>query len=164
MLQLSQLTLDDKIRFWSKAIRLGPEDCWNWIGGCTGNEERYKRPVFSIKGTAYIAARVAWVIEHGQDPGDLLVCHKCQPPTPSSRQLCVNPNHLWLGTHAENMADAIEKNGNPKNRSRLTEQDVRKIRQLRESGIGPTRIGEMYNLTREAIQMIVRRQSFPEIV
>ena len=52
--------------------------------------------------TAY-AHRMAWELEHGPIPGDLWVLHRCDNPP------CVRLDHLFLGTHADNMADKVAK-------------------------------------------------------
>lgn len=164
LLPIPVLGLDDMMRFWDKIDRRGPDECWNWTGGCTGNEERRRRPVFKIGQISYTAARVAWRIQHGQDPGEFLVCHSCSPMARDDRQLCVNPAHLWLGTYSENLADAASKGEAPtKNRSKLMDHDVREIRILRAAGVGPTEIGSIYNLTRKQIHRIVTRESHADV-
>lgn len=163
MLPLPNLTIDDIIRFWSKTIRKGVDDCWNWIGGCTGNEEHRRRPVFKVKHTNYIAARIAWKIEYKTDPGEYLVCHKCSPKG-GARQLCVNPNHLWLGTYSDNLADAASKGEAPtRNQTDLLDCHVRQIRQLYNSGESPARLGEMFNLSRNQIWRIVKHKCFATV-
>lgn len=158
------LGLDDMMRFWDKTDRRGPDECWNWTGGCTGNEERRRRPIFKIGQINYIAARVAWKIEYGEDPGELLVCHSCSPPSIDDRQLCVNPAHLWLGTYSENMADGASKGEAPtKNRSKLMDHDVRQIRELYNLGMKPSEIGRIYNLHRRSVWAIVTRRSHCDV-
>lgn len=74
------------------------------------------------------AHRVAWIITHGEVPKGMLVCHKCDNPP------CCNPNHLFLGTHADNVRDCVrKKRKNPVHGERqwcaiLSESDVREIR------------------------------------
>jgi hypothetical protein len=151
-------------RFWSYVLRTQDENqCWNWIGGCTGNEEHRHRPAFKIGQLNYIAARVAYKINHKVDPGEYLVCHTCSP-IGNARQLCVNPRHLFLGTYSENLADAASKGLAPKrNRTQLRDEDVRRIRELHAQGVGPTRIGEMYTLSRKQIHRIVTYESFADV-
>jgi len=59
---------------------------------------------FKIKGKTQLAHRVAWVLEYGEIPEDILVLHKC------NNRLCVNVKHLKLGTHQDNMNDLVSKN------------------------------------------------------
>ena len=90
-------------RFWSKVEKT--DGCWVWkaarmirADGSIG----YGRLGFRRDPTIS-AHRYAWAITHGRLPGKLCVCHTCDNP------LCVRPDHLWLVTQAENMADMRRK-------------------------------------------------------
>ncbi len=82
-------------RFWSKVTKT--DNCWLW-NGATQSEGRYG--VFWNDGKSYRAHRFAWESVNGPAPKELEVCHNCDVG------LCVNPDHLFLGTHKENMDDA----------------------------------------------------------
>lgn len=97
-------------RFWSKVDKNGPVqkhqphlgNCWIWIGGCS--EEGYG--MFVVKPRTYGAHR--WIIEQltGSPLGTNQCCHHCDNPK------CVRPDHLFIGTHSDNMKDRDKKGRN----------------------------------------------------
>lgn len=72
--------------------------CWPWHGFT-----RKGYGIFSFNGRPVLAHRHSYTIYVGDIPGGLCVCHRCDSPR------CVNPDHFWLGTNAENTADKVAK-------------------------------------------------------
>lgn len=82
-------------------LRSGLGSCWLWKGRC--NQRRGGYGVFGIGRKLVSASRAAWLIFRGPIPDALWVLHRCDNPP------CVNPDHLFLGTHADNMRDMVSK-------------------------------------------------------
>jgi hypothetical protein len=106
------LALDPKIRddffvrFWSRVDFSG--ECWLWLGPVhTNGYGRLwitRRLGKRKKGKAH---RTSYELVYGPIPDDILVCHHCDT------KLCVRPNHLFLGTDADNMDDKTRKGRTP---------------------------------------------------
>jgi hypothetical protein len=122
-------------RFWSKVDKT--ESCWIWRA-C---RERRGYGCFSGLGKCRLAHRVAWMLVHGEWPATGLR-HSCDNPS------CVNPAHLSLGTHAQNMADMVARGRSYRGerRSALTEDMVREIRRLALEGVSMREIGRRFGI------------------
>jgi hypothetical protein len=98
-------------RFWAKVLR--SDGCWLW-SACV-DEHGYGSFVrLQEDGSHRLegAHRVAWELTHGPIPDGLRVCHHCDTPP------CVRPDHLFLGTQADNMAD-MQRKGRARNQYTL---------------------------------------------
>ena len=113
------MTLEE--RFWAKVDKSG--DCWEW----TGAKDRYGQIGHNQKVKA--AHRVSWEIHNGAIPDGMCVLHRCDNPP------CVRPDHLFIGTMADNCKDRDSKGrhtplpGESHGMSKLTEDDVNEIRE-----------------------------------
>lgn len=140
---------DDVARFWAK-VKMGQlDECWLWQGARQG---KYGSIFFNSKSQG--AHRVSYQINCGPIPDGYDVLHRCDNP------LCVNPAHLWIGTHGENMRDMEAKGrshhdvGSENPAAKLDEAKVREIRQLLKEGFSHRELGERYGVTSATITYI----------
>lgn len=126
--------------------------CWLWTGDL--NRRGYGRLQFNKQ--RYLAHRVSFEIHKGPIRGALLVCHTCDNPK------CVNPNHLFLGNHAENMRDCMAKGrfliGERSPNAKLTDRDVKEIRRLHALGrYTHDEIAAQFNTSRPNVTKVINR-------
>jgi hypothetical protein len=116
-------------RFWSKVDIRGDNECWEWRY-C--KQSKGYGSVGIGNGKTALAHRVAYQLAKEETPDGLIVCHSCDNRT------CCNPNHLWLGTIADNNRDMVSKGrnatGEKSGRAKLTFADVMKMRAIYSAG------------------------------
>lgn len=123
--------------------------CWRW----SGSTNRLGYGNFWLKGKCWKAHRVSYFFCFGEFDLNLDVLHKCD------NRGCVNPHHLFLGTHSENMRDMWAKGrGNPRHgehnvKAKLTADQVAEIRLSSETS---TDLAERFNISRSQVRRIVR--------
>lgn len=121
-----------------KYVSTTPDDkgCLLWLGYARASTKNYTRGFFNVNGIPQNVNRVAYTLANGEIPQGQCVRHTCDNP------LCVNPAHLILGTHDDNMRDMKERNrrknitavkGEKHGMVKLTEELVREIRVSKET-------------------------------
>lgn len=143
------------LRFFAKVVKT--DSCWLWTGAKTG----------AGYGNFYIARRhkpahvVSWAIEHGWPK--LFVLHKCDVRN------CVNPDHLFLGTAADNTRDMISKGrfvlshhakGSLSHNAKISEEDVRRIREAHAEGAQQNSLANRYGISPASVRDIISRRTW----
>lgn len=137
-------------RFWEK-VQQG-DGCWEWKAARAYGYGRIGAG--GTYGPALMAHRVSWEIHYGAIPEGMNVLHHCDNPA------CVNPEHLFLGTHADNVADKVRKGrGADRERhgmARLTEAHVLEIRAAVSDGQLLRIVAKRYGISESQVSMIAR--------
>lgn len=154
--------------FWEKVDKSGPVPahqphlgpCWIWIPSTRNGGSYYG---YTKDGLAH---RVAWFLTHGAWP-TWFACHRCDNPP------CVNPAHLFDGTHQDNNADMHAKSrglpppvriGAANGNSKMNESSVTELRQLYASGgITQVSLAAQFGITQAVVSQIVRRVTWRHV-
>ena len=147
-------------RFWAKVTKQSAQGCWEWTGHCLVNGYGW----FSVKsGLSRGAHRVSACMSGllASLDSKLHVLHKCDNPK------CVNPDHLFVGTNGDNVADRVSKGrtgwkvqfGASNGRAKLVKSQILFIRGLYESGMfSQSQLGQAFGVGQPAIHKIVHGQ------
>ena len=165
---IPDMTSDQK--FWNCVNKLGtiPDsskkcigNCWEWTGPLT------KNGYGTFSGVNRMTAhRKSYVIKFGLIPKGMLVCHKCD------NRKCINPDHLFIGTHQDNMKDMVSKGrskyqpaplGELNPVSKLTNNDIRQIMKLNEDGMSSRAIAKVIGVSYNAICMVLLGRTWSHI-
>ena len=150
-------------RFWEKVDKKGENECWPWTAYCGrggyGTIRQGGRDSRRLR-----AHRVSWVFYHGKPiPDGMIIMHICDHPW------CVNPQHLKLGTDADNVRDMHQKGRNRPRRSMqspdhskiytnpspYTEEQIHKVLYLAKSGLAQRKIAASLNMSRRTIRDVL---------
>lgn len=164
IVKLGSRTADLAESFWEKVEKRQGDACWVWLSARDPNG--YGRlTVFDAAKGGYrprLAHRVAFSLTRG-DPGDLCVLHKCDNPP------CVRPDHLFLGTRADNMADCVQKGRAVGNRGKLSAEkhpmaklNWEVVRAMRASDDTQYELARRYGVHQTLVSLIQRRKIWIE--
>lgn len=138
-------------------VQVAASGCWLWTGFV--NERGYGK--FRFRGKKMRAHRVAWILFRGEVPDGLKVCHTCDVTR------CVNPDHLFVGTQAVNLADMRAKGRHAcdttQNRNKLQPSQVLELRQRVASGEAQLRIAEEFGVGPATVWNIVHRRTWADL-
>lgn len=142
---------------WKRVAVGQPGSCWPF----TGEVNTHGYGQMRLNGKQELVHRLIYQLATGDDPGTLLVCHTCDNPR------CCNPEHLFLGTAADNAGDSVGKGRNARGEksgaARLTADDVVAIRRLHENGASYTDIARSFGVTAENVSYICRRETWRHV-
>jgi len=141
-------------RFWSKVEKT--DGCWIWKASIQNNG--YGQ--FSVRhGKIVLAHRFAYESAHGPIPTDQpwCVCHTCD------NKICVNPQHLWLGTSADNTTDKMRKGRGRTYNQKLNRDQVATIRGLHATGAYTHKeLGGLFGVNQSTITRIINNKVWKE--
>lgn len=105
-----------EVRLWARTIKT--ETCWLWQGAKW--KSGYGAITDRVQGKVWRTHQLAWVLTNGPIPKGLCILHRCDIPA------CVNPSHLFIGTHADNVKDRVSKGRSATgDRCSLSRPDIR---------------------------------------
>jgi hypothetical protein len=132
--------------------------CWLWLGRPRGSNGYGG---FMMNERVYVAHRASWLLLRGEIPDGKLVLHHCDNPS------CVNPHHLFLGTHQDNEDDKVRKGrqargdklahpraaGEANGNSKLT---IQAVREIRAATVPQRSVAKAYGVTQALVSKIQR--------
>jgi hypothetical protein len=136
-------------------VKVDGNGCWKWQGAIkckVGGALGYGWVTYNNKQMS--AHRASWLVNFGEIPKAMCVCHKCDVPD------CVNPEHLFLGTHLENMRDMQGKGRrklSPKFKTagaKLSAEHVLQIKDMLAQGVSQRQIAAIFSVCQASISLM----------
>jgi NUMOD4 motif/HNH endonuclease len=135
--------------------------CWLWTGEVNGAGYGY----FNLFNKRWISSRASYHALVDPVPDELVVCHHCDMPS------CINPQHLFLGTHKDNSQDMLKKGrnktpgmrGEALGHNKLTEAKVLEIRKLLSDGVKGSEIAKIMGVSNAAISRVKLNQYWKHV-
>jgi HNH endonuclease len=153
-----------KVKFYKHTLLPNENGCMLWKGALASKKGLNGYGKIRLAGGKQKAAhRFSYEIHKGSIPNGIYVLHKCDTPR------CVAPDHLFLGTHSDNMRDReIKKRNNiPEGENNylaaFKNEEVIKIRTLQKQGVAIRKLARIYKVSQQTIQNIVRRKTYKNI-
>lgn len=156
----------DVARFWSRVNRDGPTHptlgtkCWDWTG-YKGHALGYGRLGLSNPRRNVWTHRASWELANGHIPEKTCVLHRCD------RGCCVNPEHLFLGSLADNIHDMQSKGrhgfGETHSQSKLTDDAVRSIRARAYATDTIAALAREFQVARATIRRVAQRKMWQHV-
>lgn len=138
-----ELPVAEKLALWS--IPEPNSGCLLWLGGYT----RHGYGTLKHKGRFRQVHQWAWELAHGPIPAGKAICHRCDV------RGCINVDHLWLGTNAENTADRVLKGRSAHGeRSGVSTISVETAKAIRDAEGGYKRIAKQFSVSRSIVRRI----------
>lgn len=151
--------------FWSHVTPISPNECWEWNGPRlkNGYGQMYVKVNGKWKNT--MTHRLSWEIHYGEIPSGKVIMHKCDNPA------CVNPNHLSVGTHLDNIIDKVRKGrqrhrahiGTEHGMSKLNDANVKWIYQEYAKGVTIASMARALNVSESAIRNVIKGRSWKHV-
>lgn len=151
-------------RFWTKVDTSGGDDaCWPWTAK---SRTAFGYGVVSVNRRARGAHICAWNLSHGEIPKGQCVLHRCDNP------ICVNPQHLFLGTKKDNTRDMMAKGrmvapptfyGEMHPHAKYTDADVRAAREMHKAGFSIISIARKMGMSASGTRRMVRGLSWGHV-
>ena len=139
------------------SAKVNEHGCWIWLRGKIGTG--YGLINYGVR--RVLAHRLAYELCVGKIPSGLEVMHDCDTPA------CINPAHLRLGTHRDNVKDAVSKgrhcHGESRPNSKVTVEQVKEIRALAKQGMLQREVGKLFGIERRHVGLIVERRTWKDV-
>jgi hypothetical protein len=134
-----------------------PDGCWLWTGAVSGDGYG----AWHLRGRQVGAHRASYELNVGPIPPRLQVLHSCDTP------LCVRPDHLFLGTNDDNMADMVAKRrsawGERNTKAKLSTADVVAIRRRAAAGESQRSLAAEFGVQIVAVNRVIRRVTWKDV-